>query len=123
MRHWILAAAVAAVLGVAADVRAAGFGTPCKGPFCNHHRSPGLSGVGGGGQVLPVYQAAPWYLYWPYDAHFLTPAPVGGAFYGPPVMNNFPVQPYFPQPQWMPPVGGGVNVFPGAGVPVGIPKP
>jgi hypothetical protein len=45
---------------------------------------------------LPVFQAAPWYNYWPYDAHFLTPAPVNGPFYGPPMTGNFPVNPYFP---------------------------
>ena len=47
-------------------------------------------------QPLPVFQASPWYQYWPYDAHFLTPAPVGGAFYGPAAPGNFPVNPYFP---------------------------
>ena len=46
----------------------------------------------------PTFQAAPWYNYWPYDAHFLTPAPVTGAFYGPPLPGNFPVNPYFPGP-------------------------
>jgi hypothetical protein len=54
--------------------------------------------------------AAPWYLYWPYDAHFLTPAPVGGAFYPPPMMGNYPVQPYFPMPQYVPPQGQGPNM-------------
>ena len=64
---------------------------------------------GGHQQPLPVYQAAPWYLYWPYDGHFLTPAPIGGAFYAPPVPGNFPVNPYFPQPS-VPygPIPGGV---------------
>ena len=47
---------------------------------------------------LPVFQAAPWYNYWPYDGHFLTPAPVSGPFYGPPMTGNFPVNPYFPGP-------------------------
>lgn len=58
---------------------------------------------------LPVYQAAPWYLYWPYDGHFMTPAPIGGAFYPPPVQGNFPVNPYYPQPN-VPyaPIPGGV---------------
>jgi hypothetical protein len=51
--------------------------------------------------------AAPWYLYWPYDAHFMTPAPMQGAFYAPPMMGNYPVQPYFPTPQYNPPMGGG----------------
>lgn len=47
-------------------------------------------------QKLPVFQAAPWYQYWPYDGHFMTPAPITGAFYGPPGPGNFPVNPYFP---------------------------
>lgn len=47
---------------------------------------------------LPVFQAAPWYNYWPYDGHFLTPAPISGPFYGPPMTGNFPVNPYFPGP-------------------------
>ena len=42
--------------------------------------------------------AAPWYLYWPYDAHFMTPAPLQGAYYAPPMMGNYPAQPYFPSP-------------------------
>lgn len=29
--------------------------------------------------TLPVYMAAPWYNYWPYDGHFLTAAPMAGA--------------------------------------------
>ncbi len=47
---------------------------------------------------LPVFQAAPWYNYWPYDGHFQTPAPISGQFYGPPMTGNFPVNPYFPGP-------------------------
>ena len=26
--------------------------------------------------TLPVYMAAPWYNYWPYDGHFQTVAPI-----------------------------------------------
>ena len=66
----------------------------------------GGGGAGFGGnlnlfhqQKLPVFQAAPWYNYWPYDGHFMTPAPVTGAFYGPPATGNFPVNPYFPGAQ------------------------
>jgi hypothetical protein len=72
----------------------------CSGPFCNQARYPTLGSYlfRGHNTKLPVFQAAPWYLYWPYDAHFLTPAPVHGAFYGPPVPGNFPVNPYFPGP-------------------------
>ena len=42
---------------------------------------------------LPAFQAAPWYMYFPYNAHFQTPAPLlgegGGGGYGAP-------NPYFP---------------------------
>lgn len=55
--------------------------------FQGHHKAP-----------LPTFQAAPWYLYWPYDGHFQTPAPVTAPFYAPPGPGNFPVNPYFPAP-------------------------
>jgi hypothetical protein len=70
----------------------------------------------GGGQPLPVFQAAPWYLYWPYDGHFLTPAPVQGAFYGPPGPGNFPVNPYFPAG----PAMGGYGPIPGGAPPAHV---
>ncbi|MCS6864306.1 MAG: hypothetical protein RMJ56_03130 [Gemmataceae bacterium] len=59
---------------------------------------------------LPVFQAAPWYQYWPYDGHFLTPAPISGPFHAPPLTGHFPVNPYFPPP--MTPPGGQPNVPP-----------
>ena len=65
-----------------------------------------------------MFQAAPWYNYWPYDGHFLTPAPVGGQFYGPPMTGNFPVNPYFPGPA----VGAGYGPIPG-GPPPGAMMP
>jgi len=103
IRLSVLALAVAAVVAVTAGPANA-VGHPCNGPFCNQAAYPsyrtGLNHVFGSRQPLPVYQAAPWYLYWPYDAHFLTPAPVTGAFYGPPVPGNFPVNPYFPGPAY-----------------------
>jgi hypothetical protein len=112
MRKLVFAAALA-IVGIAAPNASADGSVfppapPCNGPFCNHHPNPVFSGFLAhvrGGQVLPVFQAAPWYLYWPYDAHFLTAAPIGGAYYAPPIMGNYPVQPYFPAPQenWMPP--------------------
>lgn len=67
---------------------------------------------------LPVFQAAPWYNYWPYDGHFLTPAPVNGQFYGPPMTGNFPVNPFFPGPG----LGGFGGPIPG-GPPPGFPVP
>jgi len=49
-------------------------------------------------QPLPAFQAAPWYLYFPYNAHFQTPAPMYNApFYAPPGSNGgFQANPYFP---------------------------
>lgn len=48
-------------------------------------------------QPMPAFQAAPWYLYWPYDGHFLTPAPLSGPFYAPPTAGGMQTNPYFPQ--------------------------
>jgi hypothetical protein len=46
--------------------------------------------------TLPVYMAAPWYQYWPYDGHFQTVAPMAyGVFYPPPV-TNVPANPFMP---------------------------
>jgi hypothetical protein len=103
-RQFLIALGVAAALATTAGTASA-VGHPCNGPYCNQAAYPKhrhfLLGAGfGGKQPLPVYQAAPWYLYWPYDAHFLTPAPVTGAFYGPPTPGNFPVNPYFPGPAY-----------------------
>jgi hypothetical protein len=99
---------LAAVFGVAATASdASAFGGPpvqggCSGPFCNQGKYPTLASYvfKSHSTPLPTFQAAPWYLYWPYDAHFLTPAPVHGAFYGPPGPGNFPVNPYFPGPAY-----------------------
>src|SRR5262245_37141037 len=102
IRLFVIALGVTAVVAVTAGTANAS-GHPCNGPFCNQAAYPNyrsLFGHFGGHKQLPVYQAAPWYLYWPYDAHFLTPAPVTGAFYGPPTPGNFPVNPYFPGPAY-----------------------
>lgn len=53
-------------------------------------------------QPMPAFQAAPWYLYWPYNGHFMTPAPMGGAWYGPnggmgDIYGGGMVNPYFGQ--------------------------
>jgi hypothetical protein len=102
----IAIAAVAALAATAGD--AAAWGGKCNGPFCNQGAYPSRTSLFGGHGNMPVYQAAPWYLYWPYDGHFLTPAPVTGAFYGPPTAGNFPVNPYFPHPAY-----GGYGPIPG----------
>jgi hypothetical protein len=44
--------------------------------------------------TLPVFMAAPWYNYWPYDGHFQTIAPMAsGAFYPPPAYTGNPFLP------------------------------
>jgi hypothetical protein len=52
--------------------------------------------VAGHGLLQPPFQAAPWYLYWPYDAHFQLPAPVNAPYY-PPQAYGYPgaYNPYF----------------------------
>jgi len=61
-------------------------------------------------QPLPAFQAAPWYLYWPYNAHFQTAAPMATApYYAPPGVPGaaYQINPYFPQQpyglQYLPP--------------------
>jgi hypothetical protein len=43
----------------------------------------------GRGFFQPPFQAAPWYLYWPYDSHFQLPAPISGP-YLPPQAYGYP---------------------------------
>jgi len=45
---------------------------------------------------VPTFQAAPWYLYWPYNAHFMTPAPIYGPYMPPPGVGGAMINPYFP---------------------------
>lgn len=58
--------------------------------------------------------AAPWYLYWPYNAHFQTPAPIMGGFAPPPSLPGYYSTPYFPQhpgaSSYVP--GSPLNAFP-----------
>ena len=84
---------LAAVVGLIASSAPAS-ANGCPGPFCQpagprlpfFRQSP-----------VPAFQAAPWYLYFPYNAHFQTPAPMMGAFYAPPGggYGGMP-NPYFP---------------------------
>ena len=92
----LLLALVLAVPSVAQASGGNGFGYSVQSAF-----SFGVSpGYGHRGPQLPVFLAAPWYLYWPYDAHFMTPAPVAAPFFAPPAPGNYPAQPYIG------PVGG-----------------
>jgi hypothetical protein len=116
IRAFVIALAAGAALAASGgDARAAG---GCSGPFCNQPAYPSYHTLlGHRHQNLPAFQAAPWYLYWPYDGHFLTPAPISGAFYGPPTPGNFPVNPYFPAPGY-----GGYGSMPGGPVPYPHPQ-
>jgi hypothetical protein len=83
-----------------------GFGAGGKwgGKFGNHACGKGAGG--GFGLFQPPFQAAPWYLYWPYEAHFQLPAPIGGPFFAPQQLTNPAMNPYFSgqaQPVPMPP--------------------
>ena len=71
-------------------------------------------------QPLPAFQAAPWYLYFPYDAHFQTASPMyNSPFYAPPGSGGgFQANPYFSQPgHMMPPL------VPPAPTPMPVPVP
>jgi hypothetical protein len=117
LRLLLIPVAVSASLSLTASAaRADGLGCPpggcAPGAGCQPFGYPkyySLSGYACPSKPMPVFQAAPWYLYWPYDGHFLTPAPVTGAFYGPPTPGNFPVNPYFPGPSY----GYGYGPIPG----------
>jgi hypothetical protein len=103
IRSLMIAVVTSAALAATAT-NAAADGTGSGGLFTNQCPYPRYytfgAFAGHCNKPLPMYQAAPWYLYWPYDGHFMTPAPVTGAFYGPPTPGNFPVNPYFPGPSY-----------------------
>ncbi|HKB05448.1 MAG TPA: hypothetical protein VKD90_24700 [Gemmataceae bacterium] len=125
MKKWLIAAAVAAGLAAGTDARAQAPATPAAPSYaqgagsCPNGDCSGQGGYGGGkfshisgagkfwthpawgtGRMptLPVYMAAPWYLYWPYDGHFQTVAPMAhGLYYPPPSFTGNPFLPgYYP---------------------------
>ena len=76
---------VAALAVAAGTANAWGSKSSCSS--CGHsgsHGWPAPTTLFGSHHNKPTFQAAPWYNYWPYDGHFLTPAPVSGAFSAPP---------------------------------------
>jgi hypothetical protein len=77
--------------GFGADFGLKGYYSAGCGP------APPPCGYGGGGGGPP--QAGPWYLYWPLEAHFQTPAPTG--------------YPYWPSPQTLPNGTASVPITPG----------
>jgi hypothetical protein len=102
MKKLIAALFVAVAIGAAAQNASAAGG--CSGPYCGGSPPPTYGPFSWlfEKKPVPTFQAAPWYLYWPYHAHFMTPAPMGGAYYGPPAAGAA-VNPYFPaQPAYYP---------------------
>jgi hypothetical protein len=95
MKKLVITAALAvAAVGLFADAASANHPGPyCATGQCNSgHRW----GTFFGKHPMPAFQAAPWYLYWPYNAHFQTPAPLAGPYYAPPYAGGQLVNPYFP---------------------------
>ncbi len=85
------------ILSLAAAALISGSASAAGGPFS---ATPGQQVYQGpiaklfGKRPLPAFQAAPWYLYWPYNSHFMTPAPLTGPYYAPPTAGM--TNPYFP---------------------------
>ncbi|QEL18987.1 hypothetical protein [Limnoglobus roseus] len=85
------------IFAVMTMVALTGVASAAGGPFSampGQQAGPGPFARFFGKQPLPALQAAPWYLYWPYNAHFQTAAPLTGAYYAPPTAA--PANPYFP---------------------------
>src|SRR5262249_7842375 len=53
-----------------------GYGHGGKGGWGNGPCAHAGDGRHGFGLFQAPFQAAPWYLYWPYDQHFQLPAPI-----------------------------------------------
>src|SRR5262249_2401728 len=87
--------------GVIALIGASLFASTASAGGVNPYCSTGQCGpTHGPGSFFPkqpsrVFQAAPWYRYWPYNSHFQPPAPLTGAYYAPPAGGAL-VNPYFP---------------------------
>jgi hypothetical protein len=65
---------------------------------------------GGGGGCAPL---APWYTYWPYEAHFQSPAPLGHYPYWPTQFGSGGPTMHMPTPQ------GSAGMAPSGFVPAG----
>jgi hypothetical protein len=94
------------------------FAQPANAQFFQTHQVPPMkldTGItfncslfAGGGRT----QLGPWYQYWPYEAHFQLPPPLGASMPGPSFMTLPPQFGHAPQagqpspysqPQWTPP--------------------
>jgi hypothetical protein len=79
-----------------------GFGGKFGGHPCPK-TAGGRNGKGLGlglGFFQPPFQAAPWYLYYPYDQHFQMPAPIGAPYFAPQAFANPAMNTYFPPPAY-----------------------
>lgn len=94
MKKLIVALAAAfGVLLTAGDAFAVGYANPVNVP--THQGKPFARFFMK--QPLPAFQAAPWYLYWPYNSHFMMPAPPIDSQFAPGGYNpGGYVNPYFP---------------------------
>ena len=102
----------------------AGMGGGMGGGFGGNGGGLGMgygSPMAGHGLLQPPFQAAPWYLYWPYDAHFQMPAPINAPYY-PPQAYGYPgaFNPYFGGSA--PPGWTGMPVGYNPGTPAGTPS-
>jgi hypothetical protein len=90
----IVAIALGFVL-TSTDAFAAGYANPFGVPSKSHPFDRWFKQ-----KPLPAFQAAPWYTYWPYNNHFMTPAPIPGYGGGPADFNGgqsgYGMNPYFP---------------------------
>jgi hypothetical protein len=143
--YFLLPAALALALPLSADARGLRGCSTCNGGrgglFAGHGDFGGKGWFGGlfgekgalanappandphklgKGFFQPPFQAAPWYLYWPYDQHFQLPAPIG-APYIPPQGFNAPWNPYFAHPALG--LAGGPPPYPGFGPGMGMGGP
>jgi hypothetical protein len=109
------------------------FSSMCGGGLADGHGGHGClanqppsygQGFRGFGFCQPPFQAAPWYLYWPYDAHFQLPAPITAQFYPPQQYGN-QLNPYFAGPAmgFGPAMGPGPGMGPGPMMGPGGPGP
>ena len=91
------------------------------GCLANHPPEFG-NGFRGFGFCQPPFQAAPWYLYWPYDAHFQLPAPISAPYFAPQQLAS-QWNPYFPAAAMGPAMPPGMGPVPAMGMGPGAPGP
>ena len=101
MKRTILAILAGLLLGAgAASAQGPGYNPYCNPAGMNYQAAAnnGIKAAGGnpyqGGQQGQPGVLGPWYLYWPYDGHFQTIAPMAhGLYYPPPLYTGNPYLP------------------------------